>query len=320
MPVVSVIIPTYNRCNLVAQACRSVLHQTFPDFEVIVVDDGSTDDTASVIRQIPDTRIKYVHKQNGGQSSARNLGLMRATGRYIAFLDADDLWPPDFVRNLLTRLDEDVDYEAAYGRVVELLPDGKQRQLGTPERRRSGWITRYFFSGGTPCLVPSALMFRRSAWDAVFWDEAIRKGTDFDVFLRLSTKIRFLYVPEAFVTKRAAPDSLSQIRDPIGPVYSALALERFYFHLGGSKYVSRFAAQRKISHLYRKAAKVSRSLGNKRIALSLLNKAVHWHPLDVRLYCDLLKVIVSKRDSNPPEWDIPESLPPYVIASTSIRS
>ena len=164
------------------------------------------------------------------------------------------------------------------------------------------------------------MISRRSAWNGVFWDEAIRRGTDFDVFLRLSTKACFLYVPEAFITKRAVPDSLSGIQDPIGPVYSALALERFYFHLGGKDYVPRIAAQRKISHVYRKAAKVSRDLEDKPTTLSFLHKAIRWYPPDVRLYSDLLKAVLSNNGRTAPAWDIPESLPPDITVSTRTRS
>ncbi|MHC4741635.1 MAG: glycosyltransferase family 2 protein [Planctomycetota bacterium] len=315
MPEISVIIPTYNRRNLVAEACRTVLRQTSPDFEVIVVDDGSTDDTALVIEQICDSRVKYIHKPNGGQSSARNVGLAAASGRYVAFLDADDLWPPDFLETVTAQLRANDGYGAAYGLVIELLPDGTKRLLGTPESCRSGWITKYFF-GGYPCLFPSAILFRRSVWNNVFWDEAITRGTDFDVFLRLSTKTRFLFVSDVFIIKRSLPDSLGNIADPLGPVYAALSLERFYRHLGGDNYVSRAAAQRKISHLYRKAARISHSFGDKRTAVSFLSKAIRHYPLDVRLYYGLLKVALSKAADVAPAWDIPRSLPRDITAST----
>ncbi len=316
MSAISVIIPTYNRSSLVAEACRSVLRQTFTDSEVIVVDDGSTDDTASVIERIGDSRIRYIHKQNGGQSSARNLGLARATGQYVAFLDADDLWPPDFLKVIATQLRANAEYGVAYGRVVKLSSDGTRKQLSTLKRCRSGWITKYFFSGGIPCLVPSALLFRRSAWDGIFWDEAISRGTDFDVFLRLSTKARFLYVPDAFIIKRALPDSLSGIQDPIGFVYSALALERFYFQLGGRDYISRIAAQRKISHVYRKVAGISYRLGDKQTAVSFLHKAIRWYPLDARLYYGLIKAVLGNNGNAAPTWEIPKALPPYITVST----
>src|SRR5262245_66529899 len=91
---VSVVIPTYNRAGTVIDAVRSVLAQQFEDFELIVVDDGSTDDTAARVASIPDERLRYVAGPHAGVSAARNLGVRRATGSVIAFLDSDDVWHP----------------------------------------------------------------------------------------------------------------------------------------------------------------------------------------------------------------------------------
>jgi len=316
MPAISVIIPTYNRSRLVREACQSVLQQTYADFEVLVVDDGSTDDTGSVIGQIADSRVKYLYKkENGGQSSARNLGLVRATGEYISFLEADDLWPPHYLEIVSAQLDANKDYGAAYTRVIVLRPDGKEKELSKPERCRSGWITKYFF-GGVPCLMPSAILFRRSVWKDIFWDESLRRASDYDVFLRISTKTRFLFVPDVFIIKRSMPDSLSNRPDPIGPVNTTRALERFYFHFRGDKYVSRKEASRKISHGYRKAVKISHVLGNKQAAIFFLKKAIRWYPLDVRLYLDLLKAALRSRGNGiTPTWEIPKPLPPYITVS-----
>src|SRR3990172_11149387 len=94
MPKVSVIIPTFNCEEYIEETLSSVLFQTFTDFEVIVVDDGSTDNTIKVIKPYLD-KISYIQKDNGGQGSARNLGISLAKGEYLAFLDSDDLWLPD---------------------------------------------------------------------------------------------------------------------------------------------------------------------------------------------------------------------------------
>jgi glycosyltransferase involved in cell wall biosynthesis len=94
MVTVSAIITTYNRSALLVEAIHSVLNQTFPDFEVLVVDDGSTDDTAAVVNQINDQRICYIYQNNAGQAAARNTGIRSARGEYVAFLDDDDYWLP----------------------------------------------------------------------------------------------------------------------------------------------------------------------------------------------------------------------------------
>ncbi len=315
MPSASVIIPTYNRSALVKEAIESVLRQSYTDFEVLVVDDGSADDTRSVVKQIPDSRITYCYKDNGGQSSARNLGLVRAKGEYVAFLDEDDLWPPNYLETVVNQLDANKDYGATYTRVVDLQPDGEKRELSSSERYRSGCITKYFFDF-SPCLMPSATCFRRSVWKNVFWDEHLKRSPDYDVFLRISTKTKFLFVPSVSVTKRWYAENLSSVFSPEGAIDVAHILERFYFHLGGNKYVPLRMAKRKISHRYRKAAKISYTLGNRRAAISLLKKAIRYYPLDIRLYVDLLKVLLkSKKSDTMPDWQMPEPLPQYITVT-----
>jgi len=312
MPSFSVIIPTYNRSHLLKEAIESVLKQNYSDFEILVIDDGSTDNTRFVVEQISDKRVKYFYQNNSGQSSARNLGLIKSQGEYIAYLDEDDLWPVDYLATMVRELNTRQEYGAAYARVIVLYPDGKKRELGSAERIRSGWITKYFFEY-SPCLMPSATCFRRSVCGDVFWDEAIIRNPDYDFFLRVSTKARFLFVPKTFVIKRAMTDSLSNLADPVAVLNIARTLERFYFHLGGDKYASLKAAKRKISHRYRKAAKLSLSLGDNNAALFLFKKAVSYYPEDVRLYLDMLKVLLKGRRKNRIQnWQMPESLPPYI--------
>jgi len=97
MPKVSIIIPTYNRTDLLPRAIQSVINQTYKDWELLIIDDGSTDNTKEIVEEFvkKDPRIRYFYKENGGQGSARNLGIKNAKGEYIAFLDSDDEWLPE---------------------------------------------------------------------------------------------------------------------------------------------------------------------------------------------------------------------------------
>ena len=95
MPTVSIIIPTYNRQSLVQETIDSVLRQSLSDWELIVIDDGSTDETGAVLTERYGTSIRYVYQQNQGESAARNYGISLAQGKYVAFLDSDDLWLPN---------------------------------------------------------------------------------------------------------------------------------------------------------------------------------------------------------------------------------
>ncbi len=314
MPRISVIIPTYNRSKLVKEAVENVLRQNYTDFEVIVIDDGSIDDTGSVIKQVTDERVKYYYKPNGGQSSARNVGLRKSSGEYIAFLDEDDLWPEDYLGVVISQLDEQKDYGATYTRVFELHPDGTKKELSTPERYRSGWITKYYFDF-SPCLMPSATCFRKSVWENFFWDEALKRSPDYDLFLRISTISKFLFVPNTYVIKRWYPENLSSTTKPTSAIDVAHILERFYSHMGGDKYVSQKAVKNKISHRYRKAAKMASRLKNRQMAIQLLKKAILYKPLDGRLYINLIATLFeSKKNQVSADWQMPEPLPPYITA------
>jgi len=317
MPTVSVIIPAYNHSKSVKEAIESVLNQSFANLEVIIIDDGSTDDTRSVIEQIQDSRIRYYYKDNGGRCTARNLGLFKAQGQYIAFLDHDDLWPPEYLHTLINQLEKNRDYGIAYARIIVLRPDGSKRELGSPDRLKSGWLTKdYFYS--SPCISPSATCFRASVWEDTFWDEKLQIASeDYDVFLRLSTKTKFLFVPDTYLIKREQTDIAARNdRGDDNLIYGALSLARFYFHLGGDKYISKSILKRKISHRYRKAGRLNEQLRNRRAAILLFKKAISYYPFDIRLYFDILRAwCQSKKQDKKPDWQMPEALPPHITVT-----
>jgi glycosyltransferase involved in cell wall biosynthesis len=116
MPRVSVIIPAYNAAEHISGALESIFDQTFRDFEVIVVDDGSTDNTKEVVRAFQGKEnVRYFYQRNGGQSSARNLGVREARGEYLAFLDADDLWMPEFLERMVAKMNDGFDWTCKPG-------------------------------------------------------------------------------------------------------------------------------------------------------------------------------------------------------------
>lgn len=113
-PVFSVIIPTYNRARIIRRAIDSILLQTFHDFELIIVDDGSQDETEKVVKSYGDERIIYLYKRNGGQNSALNRGLKEAKGKYIAFCDSDDKWLPEKLQKVYEKYCEDDEIGVVY--------------------------------------------------------------------------------------------------------------------------------------------------------------------------------------------------------------
>ena len=317
MPKVSVIIPTYNHSDLVKEAIQSVLNQGLTDLEVVVIDDGSIDDTRSVVNEFTDQRVKYYYKNNGGRCTARNLGLIKATGQFIAFLDHDDIWPPNYLNAMITPLEKNSEYDVTYTNITVINPDGNKRELGSPKRRQSGWLTKNFFDS-SPCMLPSSSCFRASAWENIFWDEKLSiVAEDYDVFLRISTKSKFLFVPDTHVTKREQVDisERNSLRD-VSMIYGALALERFFFRLNGSKYITEKTAKAKISSRFRKAGRVNEKLDKRCSAILLFKKAISYRWLDLRLYFDLLRAwCLNKKNDPEPNWKMPESLPAEITVT-----
>ena len=317
---VSVIIPTYNRSNLLREAIESVLQQSYTDFELIVVDDGSTDDTRAVVEQISDRRLRYFYKENGGHCSARNYGLNKAKGRYVALLDHDDLWPNDYLEIMVNQLQSQNQCSVAYARVLLICDDGQTKPFAKEERYISGWITRAFFKGG-PCIMPSATLFKKESLENFYFDEALQTGEDNDAFMRLSIKTPFLFVPNAHILRRETPDSISKNLAVDNQCNGILSFERFYYQLGGDKFVTPIAAKRAISHKYRRAAKNVYKNKNRRASIIFLRRAIRYYPFDVRLYFDLLKsLLLSKKKDPNPDWKMPQPLPTNITVSQKLNN
>lgn len=315
MPKVSVIIPTYNRSKLVKEAIESVLQQSYKDSEVIVVDDGSTDDTRFVIERISDGTARYIYKNNGGLSSARNVGLINAKGEYVALLDDDDLFPENHLEIMLGKLEQNPDYGVAYSLFKDVYPDGREIEGFGSERYLSGWLTRNFF-GKMPCILPSATVYRKSVLEGFFFDEGLKKAEDIDALLRLSSKTQFLCVPEAFVIRRKTAGSIThQDSSDISPAVT-LILERFYFQLGGDQIVPAKKAKYKFSRMYRSLGKKHYQKGHRNAAISLFKKAISYYPFEPHYYRELLKALfLSKKGDKMSDWQMPKPLSPYITVS-----
>lgn len=306
MPKVSVIIPTYNRCCLVKDTICSVLAQTEPDLEVIVVDDGSTDGTCKVVEGLRDGRVSYFYKTNGGAASARNYGLSKARGRYIAFFDHDDLWPVDYLEVMLANLDKQKEFGVAYSPITIVCSDGRQIKSYKAPKGKSGWLTVDLFKRGF--VWTSAAIIRNSVLKNFYYDESLRSSyEDGDYFLRLSTQTPFLFVRDVEAIHREHTKNLSA-QAGVLPT-RILVLERFYFHQGGDKVVPAKIAKRKISHAARKVAEAHQHKANRSAAITLYKRAIKYRPIDLRLYLGLGQTLLLSRKNDPsPDWQMPEPL------------
>jgi glycosyltransferase involved in cell wall biosynthesis len=185
----SIIIPTYNRANLVGKTILSALDQKHDNFEVIVVDDGSSDNTKEVVEQIKDSRLFYYRKENGERGAARNYGALRSTGDYLNFLDSDDIVFPNHISEadlfIASNNSPEVFYQAA-----EVVVAGKAIKKHVDFNKGINEILMY----GNPLPLQGVFIRRDVALANTFNENrAITASEDWELWLRLSTKYRILY-------------------------------------------------------------------------------------------------------------------------------
>jgi glycosyltransferase involved in cell wall biosynthesis len=183
MPKVSVIIPAYNQSRYLSQAVSSVLAQSMGDWEALIVDDGSTDNTGEVARSFSDPRIRYIYQENRGLSGARNTGIRNSAASYISFLDSDDLFLPQKLELLLGEMERHPEIGLAAGQAIPVNEEGRVvgKTFSTPLPERGERLLL-----GNPLHVGSVLLRREWQERAGFFDETLRSYEDWEMWLRLA--------------------------------------------------------------------------------------------------------------------------------------
>lgn len=207
-PSVTVVIPCYNHARYLPLALRSVMAQTFTRWEAIVVNDGSTDDTATVIAQFTDPRIRHIDQENQGLSAARNAGIRAAKGEYLAFLDADDEWLPQFLHRCVAVLDAEATLAGVYTQNYFIDQEGKVLpQLGGRPIRRTLFRTQL---PETWVFPPCAALVRNAIVREVgLFDTQLTSVEDLDLWLRIGKRYEMWSIPEPLVRYRIYPGSMS---------------------------------------------------------------------------------------------------------------
>ena len=206
---ISVIIPAYNAAPFIAETIESVLAQTLPPNEVLVIDDGSTDTTADVAGRFP-APVRVIRRPNSRQAASRNFGVKEATSEWIAFVDSDDLWEPNKLARQMEELARNPAASLCYTARVEFTEQNGSVRLGTflpvppPER-----IRRALYRNTT--FMPSSVVLRRSVFlDAGGFDTRFKIVEDWDLWLRLlHSNIAFAGCPEPLLRYRVHPNSVS---------------------------------------------------------------------------------------------------------------
>lgn len=222
-PEISIIIPCFNQGHYLSEALISVINQTFTDWEAIVVDDGSEDETRQVTTQFNDSRIRYIFQENRGLSAARNVGIRAAGSEIIALLDADDIWREDYLQTVKATFDNYPEAIAVYCGFTYIDSDGNQ--IGVPQHRE---VPPDEFSSvilQKNWLVPSSVVFQKQMVEKVdYFDEDLQAVEDWDMWVKMSRHGPFVGIPLIMVKYRLHDSNMS--KDPYLMVSSHLQIIR----------------------------------------------------------------------------------------------
>jgi hypothetical protein len=244
MPKVSVIIPTYNRADFIEEAVESALCQTYKDFEIIIVDDGSTDNTKDVLQKFHN-KIRYVYKNNGGVASARNSGIKHAHGEYIAFLDSDDLWLPERLKIGVQALDFDKNIGLFFSDCHRVF-NGKRvsKTYFDAYKPYSGFVFKQLYM--QDFIPTSTVLVRKDCLRLLgMFDGNLPSCEDYDLWLRISTCFKINYTKMPLAIYKTHSKSIS-CKNFFGPALRKVLVKTKINYKNQIKEFSR-AAKRRIS-------------------------------------------------------------------------
>ena len=289
-PKVSICIATFNRKDLLAHTLASIYAQTYKDYEVIVVDDGSTDGTGEMLKE-GGYDLRYFWQENAGHSACRNTLLEMARGKYIAFIDSDDLYFPDSIERMVRVLDSEDDDVIVYGPYLRI--DEKGEVTGQGKRRLpSGYVTKELFKTIFIHLYGS-MVSKRALEEVGGFDGSLPHCPDYDVWLRLSLKHRFVALPEATSKRRRHRGNISS-RSLLTCSTKLKVLERFYNEGGGRQKVPKRIAFRRLSIQALRAGRVALSQGNYQTARDFFQRSFRYRP-NIRAWFYWLLATLKKR-------------------------
>jgi len=215
MPLVSVVIPTFNRAHLISDTLESVLNQTFRDFEIIVVDDGSTDNTPELIKGYG-PQVRYIYQENSGQGAARNVGIHAACGDFIAFLDSDDLWLPSKLEAQMTQL---LCSDSLFWAYCDMeMFDGQTGQtLGNYSdtfKPYQGMVYKQLILGDF-IASPTPLVRKDIFYFVGYFEEisSLKGREDWDLWLRIAAHYPIIYIPKVLARYRIHKGNLTGNED-----------------------------------------------------------------------------------------------------------
>lgn len=293
---ISIVIPLYNKELSIGYTLQTVLTQTYQDFEIIIVNDGSTDHSVEEVAKVTDPRIRLIHQSNAGVSAARNRGIEEAKGEYIAFLDADDEWKPDYLKTqyeLTQKYPEcsvftcNYEFKDSQGKITPTII----RKL--PFKDEDGILSNYFevASCSHPPLWTSAVMVKKSAIQSIgVFPVGIKSGEDLLTWARLTCKYSIAYTQksqaiynlgEGYNNKNLPPRKQDK-GDPVGK--GLVELYKKYPHTCGMR--------KYISHWHKMRASVAIRYGDKLETMYEIIKGLYYNPFNYKLLPFILLVTI----------------------------
>ncbi len=196
MPYFSIVIPVYNKEKFVSKTIESVLNQTFTDYEIIIVNDGSTDQSEAKISAFKDNRVQYFSKENQGVAFARNFGIEKATSDFICFLDADDLWYPNFLETM-HRFTAEFSEQKVFAAAIEIETKNKLIKAHYSISATSDFeIVNFFDASQKECVLwTSSVCIHKSVFEKVGnFDTNIKHGEDTEMWIRIGLKYPIVFI------------------------------------------------------------------------------------------------------------------------------
>ena len=210
IPHVSIILPTFNRSKSILRSINSVLNQTYKDFELIIIDDASTDNSEDIIKKIPDPRLRYIrHEKNLGGSAARNTGIKAAEADFIAFQDSDDEWLPEKLANQMKVFEKaSLSVGVVYTGFWRIEGEQKRYIPGPSQKVRDGHIHQELLKGNF--VTTQAAVVRKECFKKTgLFDEQLPRLQDWELFIRISKYYKFVFIDEPLVISFFTPESIS---------------------------------------------------------------------------------------------------------------
>jgi glycosyltransferase involved in cell wall biosynthesis len=230
-PTVSVVIPTYNALRFLPQTIASVMGQTYQDFELLLIDDGSSDGTADWVEEFNQTtdghKIRFFQQQRGGVSAARNLGIQNAQGEFVAFLDADDLWVPTKLAQQVNYLNQHPRVGLVHGAIALMDESGKLTGRVLSSKPAASSLTQLLTRNAVACQT---VLVRRSCFEQTgCFDSQADTVEDWDLWMRVARFYPIVALPEVLAHYRQVESSLSRSHERMVPTYHYVIEKTYEF-------------------------------------------------------------------------------------------